>query len=159
MNEELQSTNDELQDINQELRDRSIELGRVDSFLGAVLASLGSAVVVVDADLLVQAWSPGAEELWGMRADEVLQKHFLTLDIGLPVHEVAPRVRELFNGRSDKGERNAGPLKVEAVNRRGRTLTIQISLAPLRADDKHVVGVILVMDPIEQEVDNSSDTG
>jgi two-component system CheB/CheR fusion protein len=158
MNEELQSTNDELQDINQELRDRSIELGRVDSFLGAVLASLGSAVVVVDADLLVQAWSPGAEELWGMRADEVLQKHFLTLDIGLPVHEVAPRVRELLNGRSGKG-RNAGPLKVEAVNRRGRSLTIQISFAPLRADDKHVVGVILVMDPIEQKVDNSSDSG
>ncbi len=93
-----------------------------------------------------------------MRADEVLQKHFLTLDIGLPVHEVAPHVRELLNGRSGK-ERNAGPLKVDAVNRRGRTLTIQISLALLQADDKHVVGVILVMDPIEQEIDDSSDTG
>jgi two-component system, chemotaxis family, CheB/CheR fusion protein len=158
INEELQSTNDELQDINHELRDRSIELGRVDSFLGAVLASLGSAVAVVDADLLVQAWSPGAEELWGMRADEVLQKHFLTLDIGLPVHEVAPRIRELLNGRSGKA-RNAGPLAVEAVNRRGRTITVRVSPAPLRADDRRVVGVILVMDPIEQKVDDSAKAG
>jgi CheR methyltransferase-like protein len=31
--------------------------------------------------------------------------------------------------------------------------------APLRADDKHVVGVILVMDPIEQKVDDSSEAG
>jgi len=38
-------------------------------------------------------------------------------------------------------------------------MTIQVTPAPLRADDKRVVGVILVMDPIEEKVDNSAGGG
>ena len=64
-NEELQSTNDELQMINDVLRLRGEELDTTKAFAASTLRSLGSAVVVVDTDLRVQVWGPGAEDLWG----------------------------------------------------------------------------------------------
>jgi two-component system, chemotaxis family, CheB/CheR fusion protein len=70
MNEELQSTNDELQLINDVLRLRGEELDTTKAFAASTLRSLGSAVVVVDTDLRVYVWGPGAEDLWGLRADE-----------------------------------------------------------------------------------------
>jgi two-component system CheB/CheR fusion protein len=147
MNEELQSTNDELQDINQELRTRSAELDRVNAFLESVLTSLGNAVVVVDVGQIVQAWSPGAEELWGLRADEVLGLHFLTLDIGLPVHEVGPTLRTLVSDGHAGRER----VVLDAVNRRGRSLKIQVTASPLLDPEGEATGAILMMEPTEPE--------
>jgi two-component system, chemotaxis family, CheB/CheR fusion protein len=74
MNEELQSTNDELQTINDELRGRTEELDQTNSFLGSVLRSLGNAVIVLNDDLKVRVWSPGAEDLWGLRPEEAQDK-------------------------------------------------------------------------------------
>jgi two-component system, chemotaxis family, CheB/CheR fusion protein len=79
-NEELQSTNEELETMNDELEQRTDELNDVNAFLESVLGSLGAAVAVVDRDLQVTAWNDAAFELWGLRLDEVLGKHFLNLD-------------------------------------------------------------------------------
>src|SRR5215469_17480327 len=96
MNEELQSTNDELQGINEQLRGRTEELDQTNSFLGSVLRSLGSAVIVLNEDLRVRVWSPGAEDLWGLRPDEAESKELLQLDIGLPVAEISPMLQQLL---------------------------------------------------------------
>src|SRR5207253_247755 len=71
MNEELQSTNEELQTINEELRDRSEDYTRANSFLESILTGVRSAVIVVDRELHVLAWNNRAEDLWGLRGDEV----------------------------------------------------------------------------------------
>jgi two-component system CheB/CheR fusion protein len=97
-NEELQSTNDELQVINEELRGRTEELDQTNSFLGSVLRSLGSAVIVLNEDLRVRVWSPGAEDLWGLRPEEAESKELLSLDIGLPAGEIAPMLRHVLGG-------------------------------------------------------------
>src|SRR5262249_13268554 len=85
MNEELQSTNEELQTMNDELRQRSDELNQVNAFLESILTSMRGAVIVVDSELKVLVWNQCAEELLGLREDEVLAKHILGLDIGLPI--------------------------------------------------------------------------
>ena len=99
MNEELQSTNEELQTINEEARERSDQLGELNGFLESILTSLRSAVAVVDRDLHVRKWSRRAEDLWGLRADEVLQKNFLNLDIGLPVDRLGRRSARAWPAR------------------------------------------------------------
>ena len=99
MNEELQSTNEELQTINTELRDRSDELNRVNRFFGSILTSLQAGVIVVDQELKVHVWNHGAHELWGLREEEVRNKHLLNLDIGLPVEQLSP------NRASSRAER------------------------------------------------------
>ena len=157
MNEELQSTNDELQSMNDELRDRTTELDRTNDFLQAVLESLRSAVMVVDPDLMVQAWNNRATDLWGVRPEEATGQHLLNLDIGLPTETLRPLVRTILAGAApDTGDSAAdtadatSDLTVEAVNRRGRTVRIAVTAAPLyyRNDDRRA-GAIIVMDQVD----------
>jgi two-component system CheB/CheR fusion protein len=117
INEELQSTNEELQTMNDELRQRGQELNHVNAFLESILTSIRGAVVVVDAELKVLVWNHGAEELWGLREDEVRGKHLLGLDIGLPTERLKAPMRACLNGT-----KTHVVVAVEAVNRRGRQI-------------------------------------
>jgi len=146
MNEELQSTNDELQGINEELRGRTEELDQTNSFLGSVLRSLGSAVIVLNEDLRVRVWSPGAEDLWGLRPDEAKAKELLSLDIGLPVADIEPMLRQVISGAANDGRAAAHTHNVTAVNRRGKTVELQIVASPMRTEEGEISGIILVID-------------
>jgi two-component system CheB/CheR fusion protein len=143
MNEELQSTNDELQTINDELRRRTDELDQTNGFLGSVLRSLGSAVIVLTDDLRVTVWSPGAEDMWGLRPDEAEGKSLGSLDIGLPAGEITPELCRLLSQASD----GAATLHLSAVNRRGKTVNLRIAAFPLRTAEGLTSGIILVIDP------------
>jgi two-component system CheB/CheR fusion protein len=146
MNEELQSTNDELQGINDQLRGRTEELDQTNSFLGSVLRSLGSAVIVLNEDLRVRVWSPGAEDLWGLRPEEAESRDLLALEIGLPVAEIAPMLRQVLRGTGPDGSTAAPVHRLTAVNRRGKTVELQITASPMRTEEGTVSGVILVID-------------
>ena len=142
MNEELQSTNEELQTINDELRIRSGELDRLNTFLESVFTSLRAGVTVLDQELNILVWNTRAEDMWGLRADEVSGRPFVGLDIGLPVARLVPALRACLAGRDGGGE-----LSLAAVNRRGRRITCRVSVVPLleRAQEAPV-GVIVIMD-------------
>jgi two-component system CheB/CheR fusion protein len=140
MNEELQSTNDELQMINDVLRLRGEELDTTRAFAASTLRSLGSAVVVVDTDLRVHVWGPGAEDLWGLRSDEATGRAFGELDIGLPVGEVVPVLERTLAGQPSRTE-----AVVEAMNRRGRHLKMVLECLLLQDDEGTHQGVIVVM--------------
>ena len=92
MNEELQSTNEELETINDELRERTRRaqpgqrVPRGDPHQPRASASPSST-----ASSACRSGTARAEELWGLRADEVVGQHFLSLDIGLPVEQLARR--------------------------------------------------------------------
>ncbi|WP_300011751.1 CheR family methyltransferase [Pseudonocardia sp.] len=141
INEELQSTNDELHAINDELEERSGQLNEVNSFLESVLAGLHSGVIVLGRDFLVRAWNQQAEELWGLRRDEVLHQNFLALDIGLPIDRLRPMIREAL-----AGDPRSHQLGIAAVNRRGRTIEVRVLGSALNDRDGSPAGVILMMD-------------
>jgi two-component system CheB/CheR fusion protein len=142
MNEELQSTNDELETINTELRVRSGEVHDLNTFLQSILASLKSAVIVLGPEMEVRAWNRQAEDLWGVRADEVQNQHFLNLDIGFPGETLGHAIRATLSGRSDGIQ-----VVQQAVNRRGRSIECTVTVSGLVSDDT-VRGVILLMDAI-----------
>jgi two-component system, chemotaxis family, CheB/CheR fusion protein len=142
MNEELQSTNEELEAINNEVRERSGEVIELNQFLEAILGSLKSAVVVLGPEMEVRAWNRQAEELWGLRRDEVLSQHFLNLDIGFPVELLRTAIRGCLTGRADRDL-----LTVQAVNRRGRPVETVVSINCLVGDGQ-ARGVILMMDAV-----------
>jgi two-component system, chemotaxis family, CheB/CheR fusion protein len=141
MNEELQSTNEELETMNDELNERSLDLNEANAFMGAVLGSLQAGVVVVDSDLVVNAWNDAAHELWGMRTDEVVGKHLLNLDIGLPLSELRDPIRETITSGSGR------TTEVPARDRRGRDIDVQVSFMPLLTNEGQARGVILLMQP------------
>jgi two-component system CheB/CheR fusion protein len=125
-NEELQSTNDELQTVNDQLQASSDQLDEANRFLETVLASLRAGVAVVDSELRIRSWNRRAEDLWGMRSADVIGEHFLNLDIGLPFEQLRPLLRAA--SRPDGGP---GEITLEAVNRRGRTITVRVAFTPL----------------------------
>ncbi|HEX3787403.1 MAG TPA: CheR family methyltransferase [Pseudonocardiaceae bacterium] len=137
-NEELQSGNEELETMNEEMRISSSELDEARTFLQGVLSSVAAGVVVLDIDLRVRSWNRGAEELWGLRADEVNQQSYFSLEFGLPT----TTVRELVQQCLDNGGR-VGPVEIEAVNRIGRTISCSVACSPL---DGHAKGVVLLME-------------
>ncbi len=145
MNEELQSTNDELQTVNDVLRLRSEELDASQAFLTSVLGGLGAAVIVVDHDLRIKIWDPGAEELWGIRAQEAIGKPADDLDIGLPMAEVMPLLRSTLTG---------GPERTETIimgtNRRGRPVRMHVETSLLRNDKEAPDGALLTMNHLAE---------
>jgi len=141
MNEELQSTNEELQTVNEQLRTRSEELNQTNAFFESVLRSLSSGAVVVNQNLNVLMWNPRAEDLWGLRAEEVQGKGLLNLDIGLPVSELRTMIRPCLAGETDHQE-----VVLDAVNRRGKKIKCRITCTPLLSATKKRDGVMLLMD-------------
>ncbi len=145
MNEELQSTNEELETINDELRERTGELNQVNEFLEAILTSLGLGVAVLDRHQRVQVWNHHAEDLWGLRGDEAVNHHFLSLDIGLPSEQLAAPLRAVLAGGEERESR-----VLEAVNRRGRPIVVSATVLPLLSpssnDGNRIQGVIVLME-------------
>ena len=145
MNEELQSTNEELETINDELRERTAELNQVNEFLESILTSLGLGVAVLDTHQRVQVWNHRAEDLWGLRHDEAVDHHFLSLDIGLPSEQLAAPLRAVLAGTQEREVR-----ALEAVNRRGRPIVLNATVLPLlspRSQDGHrIQGAIVLME-------------
>jgi two-component system CheB/CheR fusion protein len=144
MNEELQSTNEDLQAINEELRDSSEELNRANAFLGSILTSLRVGVVVLNLDLQILIWNHKAEDLWGLRNDEVFLQHFMNLDIGLPLEPLKQPLRKII-----AGQLNGYEARLEARNRRGKTIECQVICTPLTHSDLDIRGVILLMEESE----------
>jgi len=151
MNEELQSTNEELQAMNDDMRQRGDELNQVNSFLECILTSLRGGVVVLDTDLKILVWNRGAEELWGLREPEVRGKHILGLDIGLPTEQLKQPIRSCLTGGKDRVD-----LQLDAINRRGRSIQVRLSIVPLRSRAHSIHGAVLLMEAAEDSAQNGA---
>jgi two-component system CheB/CheR fusion protein len=143
MNEELHSTNEELETINDELRRRGVELVELNDFLAAVFTSLQGGVVVLDREMRVLVWNAQSEELWGVRASEVMGMNFFALDIGFPVDRLASQIRAAVAGQTE-----VDGATIEARDRRGRTIACRVGVAPLFTPERAVRGAILVMESV-----------
>jgi two-component system, chemotaxis family, CheB/CheR fusion protein len=129
------------------MRLRTAELDEARTYLEGVLSSVAAAVVVLDGELLVRSWNRGAEELWGLRAEEVRDHAFFNLDFGLPVAGVRDVVREcLTSGRG------TGPVREAAINRIGRPITCTVTCSPLKGKpDGDGDGAVLLMEEVYQD--------
>ena len=139
MNEELESTNTELETINNELQQRSVQLDQVNTFLEQIMSNLQPGVAVLDKELRIRLWNRQAEELWGVRAEEVIGKPLLGLDIGLPMEEIAQPIRASVSGANGRQE-----LKVPATNRRGKHFLCRLQAAPMAGSDGARSAIILM---------------
>jgi two-component system CheB/CheR fusion protein len=139
MNEELQSTNDELQSVNGELQQRGDQLDEANVYLQSILGGLGRGVIVLDREMTVRLWNHWSEDLWGLRAEEVEGRHFINLDIGLPVDRLLPAIRVCLESGAEQH------LTIDARNRRGRDFLCTVT-ATFLGEAEAPVGVIVLME-------------
>lgn len=157
MNEELQSTNTELSTLNDELRQRTGELDEANHLLGSVLRRIQVAAVVVDRELNILLWNSRAEDLWGLRSDEVLGKPLVQLDIGLPIEPLLGPLRQCVAGGTKVHE-----MILEATNRRGHRIQCYVTCDSLLEDEKAGPGALLFMadmDLVERKFTGKDVTG
>ena len=133
--------NDELQVTNEELRERTTEISSLNRFMESILGSLGAAVIVVSPDLIVQVWNRQAEDLWGLREEEAVGQHLLNLDSGMPTDEIKGFVRAVIAMESPSGDQ-----VLSAVNRRGRSVRLRVTVTPLLSDGAEPAGALLLME-------------
>jgi len=150
MNEELQSTNEELRTLNDQVHQRSEDLDQANGYLRSILAGLRAAVVVLTTDLRVEIWSDKAQELWGLRSEEVQGQPFLDLDIGLPVRDLRGSILDCLENGSHFHE-----ILLEGINRRGRSIRCRIACTPLVSQNRRPTGVILLMEDTAQPTNSS----
>src|SRR3712207_2600567 len=137
--------NDELNSTNEKLRATTDEVAALNRFMAGVLGSFRAGVVVVDPELRVLAWNDAAEDLWGIREDEARGNPLLGLDIGLPVVELQPLLRQQVTGHGEPHE----TLELDAVNRRGRHVLVRVTVSAFQRTPGERGGAVVVMDPTD----------
>jgi two-component system CheB/CheR fusion protein len=148
-NEELRSTNEQLETTNEELRRQSELAHTYRQYAEAILRSTNSGIIVVDAEQKVRSWNRWNENAWGLREEETVGRKIIELDIGLPVRELEPAVQIALAG----GE--AVDTRINAVERRGRSIRCRVRVSPLLYEDRASHGAVLFI----EEVTDADRTG
>lgn len=138
-NEELQSTNEELASINSDLQVLSDAADSTSVFLQQILAGMPYGVVVLNDRLEVVVWSRMSEDMWGLRSDEVLGREFVSLDIGLPLKELEPELRNVIKSSLRLVK------EVAARNRRGKQTRCQVEVSALSRSTQISAGLVVQM--------------
>ncbi len=95
---ELARAATELTAVNEELEQRSADIERITGYLQSVIDGVPGAVVVLDVDQKVRAWSTGATERWGATSSETSGKAFGRLDLRGETPDLIARVRSTLAG-------------------------------------------------------------
>lgn len=116
---------------------------RTTTDLHALVAAIGDAVVVCDKDGLITLWNPGAERLFGYSETEALGA---SLDIIIP-ERLRKRHWDGYQHSMATGTTRYGSdvLRVPAVGKDGRQLSIAFTVAMLFGPDGKVSGIASVM--------------
>ena len=106
---------------------------------------MNSGVAVVDADMQILAWNSRAEDLWGVRTDEALGEHLMNLDIGLPLEQLRQPIKTQFADAAVE----PSVIVLDAVNRRGKSLQVHVTLTHIVDHGASAPAAMLVMDVVD----------
>lgn len=123
------------------------DLNDAKAFLETILGNLSMGVVVVDHEFRILTWNCLAEDLWGLRLDEVVGQSLLNLDIGLPVEQLKAPVHAIIEEKSDIRE-----IVLNAVNGRGKSIQCRVTCTPFSGVGIIRQGVVLIMNEINEKV-------
>jgi two-component system sensor histidine kinase AtoS len=138
MTSQLRQQRGALEDANSELRRRLEELADLKSYTDNVLASMINGLITVDLDGRVVTLNPAAELMTGFFAGEATGRYCTDVFAGTP--QLGEILMETIASRT------AYPGMAVTVRRRnGRTLSVEISAAPLKGGEGKDLGVIAVM--------------
>jgi PAS domain S-box-containing protein len=111
--------------------------------LNQLVAAVGDAIVVCDASGAITLWNPAAERLFGFTAEEALGR---SLDLIIP-ERLRQRHWEGYHKTMETGITRYGSdvLRVPAVDKGGRSLSIAFTVALLHSPDNKVSAIASII--------------
>ncbi len=136
--EELQSANEELTTVNEELKHTNLDLGEVNSDLGNLLRSVNIPILLLDRELRIRRFTPGAEKVFRLVAGDAGRMITeLRLDFGLPgLEKMLGEVRDRLDTR-----------EAEVRGTDGHWWRLQVR--PYESVGNQITGVILILFDID----------
>ena len=110
----------------------------------AILAASADAVIATDRDGSIQIWNPGAERIFGHRADEAVGQ---SLDLIIP-ERLRARHWEGYRQVIDTGESRYGHgdlLSVPSMRKDGTRISVEFTIVPLKDEAGRMTGMAAVM--------------
>src|SRR2546427_8657141 len=122
------------------LEQKALEIARLKDFSENIVESLNVGVLAVDLDGIVESWNTRMEQLFGVSRQEAVGRQLSSL---LP-EELA---REIV-ARGD-AEQITGIYK-QRLQHQGKSLTLNVSIAPLVSKSSERIGRLLLFDDVTQ---------
>ncbi len=124
------------------LHEKAAELQRLTDYNENILESMDSGILVLDLDAKVMRWNRAMESLYGKRREDAL---------GRSLDEIFPEAfLEALRGSLVLGDHeaiaNIYKLRLEAAD--GRSLMVNVSVAPFQIDSGERCGSILILDDV-----------
>ncbi len=110
----------------------------------SILSAAADAVVATDREGIIRVWNPGAERIFGHRADEALGQ---SLDLIIP-ERLRPRHWEGFRHVMATGESHYGEgdlLSVPGLRKDGQRISLEFTIVPLKDEQGQMQGLATVM--------------
>ena len=128
------------------LHEKAAELQRLTDYNENILESMDSGILVLDLDAKVMRWNRAMESLYGKRREDAL---------GHSLDEIFPEAfLDALRGSLVLGDHeaiaNIYKLRLEAAD--GRSLMVNVSVAPFQIDSGERCGSILILDDVTARV-------
>jgi PAS domain S-box-containing protein len=110
----------------------------------AILSTQSDAIVAADSDGMIVFWNPGAERIFDYSSAEAVGQ---SLDIIIPAR-LRRRHWDGYRRVMDGGESRYGHgdlLTVPGIAKDGRSLSLEFTIIPLRADPDQLIGLAAIM--------------
>jgi PAS domain S-box-containing protein len=116
------------------------------AYLAALVDSSDDAIVSRSLDGIITTWNPGAERLYGYRAQEAIGEHISLLARGELLEELQQVTERIIRG--ERVER----LETVRVTKGGEHIHVSLTLSPILAADGSIAGISSISRDITEKV-------
>jgi PAS domain S-box-containing protein len=110
----------------------------------AVLSTRSDAIVAADRDGFIRFWNPGAERIFGHRADDAIGQ---SLDLIIP-DRLRQRHWDGYRATMETGQSRYGDgdvLSVPALRQDGKTISVEFTIVPLKDGAGQMLGIVALL--------------
>jgi PAS domain S-box-containing protein len=134
--------------LYQEQQERAAELALLKEFNESIVESVNIGLLAVDLEGRVTRCNSSLEEMFGVRRDEAIGKHVEELF----AEDFAETLQQVLGGERWRLTELRNIYKLHTATRHGRSLILNIAIAPLQSETSGRTGALVVLEDVTARV-------